>query len=137
MQLSTWIYVSTSRMESAAADAELDRIVTISRMRNASLSVTGALLFTGQQFAQCIEGPEPAICELRARVMADARHHDIYTLTEGAIRSRHFIAWSLAYAGPATFVSRQVESSLRDAKTGSANAGSYIRLLLQQFAESS
>ena len=133
MMLTTWIYVSTSRIESGAAERELDRIVDVSRIRNASIGVTGALLFTGERFAQCIEGSEDAVRQLRVSIMDDARHHKIYTLTEGDICSRYFIQWSLAYAGPATFVSRQLDSSLLDAKSGSATGGAHIRLLLQEF----
>jgi len=136
MLLATWIYVSTSCIDAAATNAELDKIVSVSRIRNASMSVTGALLFSGERFAQCIEGPEAAICALRADIMGDRRHREIHTLTEGAIHSRYFDAWSLAYAGPATFVSRQLECSLQDARTGSSQAGANIRLLLHQFAES-
>jgi len=96
MLFATWIYVSKSRIKSAAAEMELDHIVNASRTRNLSISVTGALLFTGERFAQCIEGPEPALSELRASIMRDRRHHEIVTLAEGVIGSRHFDAWSLA-----------------------------------------
>ena len=53
-----------------------------SRTRNARYGSGGCLLFDGQRFCQLIEGPEPAVSALWARIADDARHREAMTLLD-------------------------------------------------------
>lgn len=115
--LHCWLYVSECRLPPSWADATITDIVAVSRARNATLGLTGALLFTGRRFAQFIEGPGDALAAVQASIERDARHVAIRAVLAGTCLSRRFDRWSLAYAGPSLFVSARVEAALADARS--------------------
>jgi hypothetical protein len=104
------VYVSRSTLPSLSADAEVRSLVESARSKNATLGITGALIFTGDHFAQIIEGPDAQIDGLMAQVLHDPRHHSIQHFEDLDVPGRHFATWSLAYQGPSTFVDRRVRS---------------------------
>jgi len=70
------------------------------RTCNAAHGSGGCLLFDGQRFCQLIEGPEPAVSALRARINDDARHRDITTLLDRLLPARaEPPAWEYGYCG--------------------------------------
>ena len=93
------IYVSRNLLPEPAAEAELGRILDRARQRNAALGVTGALLFSGDCFAQVLEGPAPAVEAVFEAIQHDPRHSDVVVLEAGPVPEREFGAWSMAYAG--------------------------------------
>lgn len=104
------MYVSRATIAREDADKVIGAIAAVSRSRNAALNVTGALIFSGDSFAQIIEGPAAAIAELRACISRDERHGELLTVAEGAmLGARDFVDWSLAYSGTALFVEREIE----------------------------
>ena len=103
------MYVSRATIARQDADKIIDAIVAVSRPRNAELDVTGALIFSGDSFAQIIKGPAEAIAELRARISRDQRHRELLTVADGTKNRRDFADWSLAYSGTALFVEREIE----------------------------
>lgn len=103
------MYVSRATIARQDADKVIDAIACVSRPRNATLDVTGALILSGDSFAQIIEGPAEAIAELRATISRDERHRELLTVADGAKSSRDFANWSLAYSGTALFVEREIE----------------------------
>jgi len=104
------VYVSRSTIPSLSADAEVGALVEKARSRNAELGITGALIFTGDHFAQIVEGPGAEIDTLMARILHDPRHHSVQHFEDLDVPGRHFATWSLAYQGPSTFVDRRVRS---------------------------
>lgn len=88
------VYISRSAL--GLTNAELEDILAASSARNRSLDVTGALLFDGLAFLQYIEGPQPAIATVFARVEASRRHSDIRVLARGQVDARYFTRWSMA-----------------------------------------
>ena len=112
-----WFYISASRLAEDEADELVADIVKESVPRNHRLQVTGALLFTGRQFAQYLEGPAGAVTILQRLILDDLRHEDIHTIVEGAYPCRRFVTWSLAYVAPAQPVKRGVEQLLSEAGT--------------------
>lgn len=132
--LDRWFYISTSRLDEADAEEHVRDIVTVSLQRNHSLNVTGALLFTGRRFAQYIEGPAAAIAELQESILQDPRHQDIDTLWCGSYSTRHFLTWSLAYAGPSQFVASKVEAALTDALNDRNGGRDALLHMLEEFA---
>lgn len=95
------IYVSHSNhaLKDAATDAVIQDILATSRTKNASLSVTGALLFSESCFSQVLEGDESALRMILESIRVDARHRDVTLLSFRQVPQRRFLGWSMAYAG--------------------------------------
>ena len=72
------------------------------------MDVTGALVFTGKNFAQVLEGRREAVEELMQSINKDERHRDVDVVAVDEIKERRFPGWSLAYAGPSIFVDRHI-----------------------------
>ena len=130
------LYVSTSALLPAQRSPELEWIVNTSQGRNPSYGITGALVFTERHFAQNLEGPEQAVEQLLANIRRDWRHRDVQLVYREPVRDRRFPTWSMAYAGPSTFVAGHVRSLL-DGGQGAANrkAAERLILLMRQFVE--
>ena len=48
------LYVSESRIDEADAQSVVSQIVAHAQLKNAQLGLTGALIFTGEHFAQVL-----------------------------------------------------------------------------------
>ncbi|MBJ7439271.1 MAG: BLUF domain-containing protein [Sphingopyxis sp.] len=132
--LTCWMYISTATIPRAHAAQVIDAIVAISRGRNAALEVTGALIFSGDMFAQIIEGPAEAIAELRASITRDVRHREILTMADGEQNRRQFADWSLAYSGTALFVARELDRIRAARASEPYNSDRDLRRLLGELA---
>lgn len=66
------IYVSRARIDPCGPEPR--RIIAVATQRNAGLDVTGLLCFSGEHFAQLLEGPPQALDALMTDIRADARH---------------------------------------------------------------
>jgi len=121
--LDSWLYVSrATRTLNACHDVK--QIVAVSRQRNASLSLTGALIFSGSHFAQYLEGPATSLEAVASSICNDDRHVRIATLVCRTHSTRRFAEWSLAYAGPSRFVDQEISSAAAE-----ADADSILELL--------
>jgi len=89
-------YISTVR--GPVAEPDVAEILRTSRRNNAAADVTGLLLYNGRRFLQALEGPEPAVRAIYARVAADPRHHAVVVLSERLVAQRAFGAWAMAAA---------------------------------------
>jgi len=128
------LYVSESRLGVTEAAAEIDQIVAVSVSRNAILGVTGSLIATRHEFAQILEGPEAAVDELMASILADPRHANLRILEYVDISRRRFPNWTLAYSGPATYVVSLVEPLLETCTTGLDTAQIHeLKSLMEEF----
>jgi len=56
---------------------ELESILAVSRANNQAAGVTGMLLHADGRFFQVLEGPEPAVEGVYARIAADPRHREL------------------------------------------------------------
>lgn len=102
------LYVSVSNLRLPAEAGEVDAIVDWSQRRNLELGVTGALVFTEKRFAQYLEGAAGAVDDLLASILRDPRHRDVNVVLRSPVQRRRFAGWSMAYAGPSTFVAGHV-----------------------------
>jgi hypothetical protein len=95
------IYVSHSKTdarEETAVDTIRD-ILTTSRLKNARLGVTGALLFSESCFIQVLEGQKNAVESVFEAIECDVRHRDVTLLSFREMPHRRFSKWSMAYSG--------------------------------------
>jgi hypothetical protein len=128
------LYVSESLLEGPSAVAQIDAIVDVSRFKNKILDISGALLCTSESFAQILEGEHDSIDELMESIHRDPRHRKIIVLFDVEIDRRRFDGWSLAYAGPSTYVAKQIAPHLRArSDAGDGVMVSQLVRLLRQF----
>ena len=90
------IYVSAAVKD--FSKEELQTLLAKARQKNATLQVTGMLLYYQQSFFQVLEGPEDVINALYQVINNDARHHRIIKLIQEPIEQRAFDAWTMGYA---------------------------------------
>jgi hypothetical protein len=90
------IYRSHSRIRMGERKHELGEIFSIARSANKKAGVTGALLITDDEFVQTLEGPEPVVRELYAKINKDKRHEHVELLESGDVSARVFGRWAMA-----------------------------------------
>lgn len=76
---------------------DIQSIVQVSRARNGPLRVTGALVYSGEHFAQVLEGPPEALELLMRAIHQDPRHHILYEWPKRSITDRWYPEWSMGY----------------------------------------
>ena len=136
MDLLALIYVSRSTVPSTVANDTVEQIVATARARNPGLGLTGALLFTGEHFAQVLEGPAASIDRLMASVAMDPRHDQLIVVAREPITARRFGQWSMAYSGPSQFVARHVTRLLTNpAPPEQGRSVNWLNDLMWEFAE--
>ncbi len=88
------LYVSTSARD--ISQRMLDQILSVSRVNNAAVGITGMLLYLDGAFLQVLEGPDDAVARTYDRIRMDPRHREPQTLLdqEGA---RAFGQWSMGF----------------------------------------
>jgi hypothetical protein len=90
------VYSSRSRIDTADRKTELGDIFTFARRNNRSLGVTGALIVTGDAFAQTLEGDEEVVRRLYEHICGDERHDEVTLLQADAVEDRVFGRWAMA-----------------------------------------
>lgn len=74
---------------------ELASILAVSRRNNARDGVTGALLYSGGNILQALEGPAEAVETTLARILGDVRHRGVLMLYRGTAEERSFPDWAM------------------------------------------
>ncbi len=88
-------YISTATREISPAD--IDGILAAARRNNQRAGISGLLLYDGRRFLQALEGEEAQIRTTFERIERDDRHRAIVMLSNRAIATRQFGAWSMAW----------------------------------------
>ena len=126
MSLISLLYISSSSLAAEEASHEVARIVATSRAYNATVDITGALLFTGTHFAQILEGDEAVVDALLDKLHLDPRHRDILIVQRGPATVRRCSGWNMAYSGSSTgvasYVARALEADVGDARDAAARS---------------
>jgi hypothetical protein len=128
------VYASASVMR--LSPAQLTLLLDQSRIRNATYSVTGMLLYHNGSFLQVLEGPEFGVDRIFASIQRDSRHNSIKLLHRQPIVRREFADWSMSFidtsawpqSSPGKIDYRQMLPQLTDAPT---TARRYLRLFQQ------
>ncbi len=95
---SIYSLIYRSQASRAVHEVTLNALLRKARQYNQSARLGGLLLFANGQFLQVLEGPEPALSDLYARIRADPRHYEVRTLSYGPITERAFPDWRMAFA---------------------------------------
>jgi hypothetical protein len=98
------LYVSRSCLPAGQEEAHLREILDVAARRNLSQGITGALVHTGSDFAQVLEGPEAAVAQVMASILIDPRHDRVSIIRRDEVATRSFPNWGMALIGhiPAT-----------------------------------
>lgn len=89
------LYVSHARIDACGPD--IRRILDVARQRNAEMGITGLLLYTGDHFAQRLEGPADALDILMRSIRLDERHNILHEWRACPIDRRRHGHWALGY----------------------------------------
>lgn len=93
--LAALVYRSTHT--SPLTPTALHLLVQRARIRNVRLAVTGALLYDGTRFMQCLEGPKAAVDLIYSSITEDDRHKGISLLYQDKAERRNFEKWSMGF----------------------------------------
>lgn len=89
------VYLSASR--GMLSEADIHQILNVSWRNNAADGITGMLAYHDGAFFQVVEGPDPAVDTLMARISQDPRHRNLLTLWSGQVTSPSFPEWTMAF----------------------------------------
>lgn len=84
-----------SRCDPSVTPTDVYRIVGSSQVRNRRRQVTGLLAYTGQHFAQVVEGSAAEVDGLLHSIADDPRHRQMRVLQRLEDVSRRFGSWSM------------------------------------------
>ena len=93
-----YFLIYRSQASRAVHEVTLPPLLRKARLHNERTRLGGLLLYANGEFMQILEGPEPALSQLYARIQADPRHYAVRTLAYGPIAERAFPDWCMAYA---------------------------------------
>lgn len=87
------------------SDEQLRALLQEARSHNASLGVTGMLVYGNGCFLQVLEGEETTVRALYDYIKQDARHRDVTAYANKPITQRAFADWAMAFQAttPAQF----------------------------------
>lgn len=78
-------------------DLALNGILAVARRNNARDDITGALVCREDLYIQWLEGPQPAVAEVFARIRRDERHTEVTELLSEGTEHRLFPNWSMRH----------------------------------------
>jgi hypothetical protein len=89
------VYISSAADPMSSAD--LADLLSRSQRHNASLGVTGMLLYKDGNVMQVLEGEESVVMKLYSKIKGDPRHRGVLTLLQGPVPERQFPDWSMGF----------------------------------------
>ena len=133
-QMIATLYVSHSLIDVDPADHIVKKIVDVSILKNERAGITGALMFTGINFSQYLEGSRREVFELMDVLRKDDRHKIIWFTPPKSIAVRRFEKWSMAYSGPSRYAGRNIDKILdRGSKLSRSIIASEIVEMMVEF----
>jgi Sensors of blue-light using FAD len=96
MSLIHCIYASSAT--ACFEEADIPRLLEGARARNATLGITGILLFVEGSFFQVLEGTSSAVDSVYAAIGQDRRHCRIAQIIREPLARRSFAHWSMGFA---------------------------------------
>lgn len=89
--------IYASRVAANVSPTALRDILATSQRNNQRDGITGALVFTGSVFLQCLEGDREMVNKTYHRIVPDDRHKDPQILSFTEVNQREFSSWSMGY----------------------------------------
>lgn len=79
-------------------ESEIPALLDAARARNASLDISGMLLYVEGSFFQILEGPEANVQATFDRIQSDPRHLRVTQIIREPIARRHFGEWTMGFS---------------------------------------
>lgn len=79
------------------SEKALEALLSQSREWNTQHSLTGVLLYSGNNIMQVLEGPEDEVFYIFNKISGDMRHRNVIKLADGPIKQRNFSQWSMGF----------------------------------------
>lgn len=98
MALHEIVYVSLASRD--MAPEELALLLEKARAHNASVGVTGMMVYQRREFMQLLEGERDVVEALYDRIASDPRHLQLRKIWDGPIDERGFSDWGMAFLAP-------------------------------------
>lgn len=115
-------------------EAELEKILLVSRGNNRLDHITGVLLYGNNNFIQLLEGEKEKVMATFGRIGADKRHLDVTVISSGSLKERCFPDWAMGFKAVRAKNKPGVEDFIDRAKTSFANNNCELPVkLLQSF----
>lgn len=95
MDLFHLVYISSAKK--GFGRAQLRALLERSRVKNATLGVTGLLLHQEGKLLQVLEGPERVVRALYDTIQIDSHHTGCTILLEEQIPARQYPQWAMAF----------------------------------------
>jgi Sensors of blue-light using FAD len=76
---------------------ELKKLLDAARAKNASLGISGMLLYHAGSFLQALEGPDDAVNLLFKGIEKDPRHTNVRLLFRDGVETSEFQDWSMGF----------------------------------------
>jgi hypothetical protein len=132
MKLSQLVYVSDAT-EPMTAEA-VESIVEHCRRNNEERNISGLLIYSGGHFIQLLEGHQPVLEKLLARIREDERHYNVEQLYFAPADKRLFPRWRMGLLNLDHITSldrSRLEAFVKEVTT--AQSGPAIIALLRDF----
>ncbi len=129
------VYRSKSRVE--MHEQALAALLRQARLHNQTANLTGLLLYSRGRFLQVLEGPEPALSVLYARIQTDPQHQEVELLAYGPAPARAFPDWRMGFTSNDASFFKQLTGflPLADAPGLTAHPSEELARLLRDFAQ--
>src|SRR3979490_3493591 len=95
MSLIRLVYFSRNKLDAArgALAERISDVLAVSVANNRQADISGGLIFSGEWFAQVLEGDRVAIVETFARIQRDPRHGEVSTIERRTADTGRFGFW--------------------------------------------
>lgn len=104
------VYISRACLPPGEARDRLREILDVAVRRNMASGITGALVHTGSDFAQVLEGPEAEVSRVMASILIDPRHDRVSIIRRDQIEERSFPNWGMALIGHVPQTQQQIDA---------------------------
>jgi hypothetical protein len=104
------LYISRSRLSGSEVQSQLHEILDLAARRNIARGITGALVHTGSDFAQVLEGPEAEVAQVMASILIDGRHDCISIVNRDEVPERSFPNWGMVLIGHLAQTQHQIDA---------------------------
>jgi len=79
---------------------DLENILEDAKAVNATLNISGCLVYHNNRFIQILEGKKKDVLHVFGKIKGDERHHTVTLLWENHVEKRFFEEWNMAFYRP-------------------------------------
>lgn len=104
------LYISRACLPAGDVQVHLREIIEVAARRNLANGITGALVHTGRDFAQVLEGPDRGVSQVMASILVDPRHDRVSIIRRDKVEERSFPNWGMALIGHVPQTQQQIDA---------------------------